>query len=66
MAEHVERNRPVRPRPVDCVKGAASLRSSGSKALMAAQRAVVRSIEETVKMMRMTANHRIMKVLDLI
>jgi hypothetical protein len=48
MAEQVERNRPVPPRPVDKMKGAATLPSSNSKAFMAAQRAVMKSIEESV------------------
>jgi hypothetical protein len=48
MAEHVERNRPVRPRPIDHIKGAASLPSSNSKALMAAQKAMMKSIEASV------------------
>jgi hypothetical protein len=48
MAEYVERNRPVRPRPIEQMKGAATPPSSNSKALMAAQKAMMKTIEASV------------------
>ncbi|UVC12394.1 hypothetical protein IHQ71_30800 (plasmid) [Rhizobium sp. TH2] len=48
MAEHVESTRPGRPRPIDHMKGAASLPSSNSKAFMAAQKTMMKSIEASV------------------
>jgi hypothetical protein len=48
MAEYLERNRPVRPRPIDQMKGAATPRSINSKAFMAAQKAMMKSIEKSV------------------
>ena len=48
MAEHVASNRPVRPRPIDHMRGAASLPSSNSKAFMTAQKAAMASIEQSV------------------
>jgi hypothetical protein len=48
MAERVASNRPVRPRPIDQTKGAAPLPSSNSKAFMAAQKAMMQSIEASV------------------
>lgn len=48
MAEHVHSNRPMHPRPVERMKGVVSYPSSHSKAVMAAQKAVMKSIEESV------------------
>jgi hypothetical protein len=52
MAEHVERNRPVRPRPIDQMKGAATLPSSDSTTFMAAQKEVMKSIEESANKLK--------------
>lgn len=48
MAEHVESTRSVRPRPIDKMEGAATLPSPNSKAFMAAQKAMMKSIEGSV------------------
>ncbi|UVC12401.1 hypothetical protein IHQ71_30840 (plasmid) [Rhizobium sp. TH2] len=48
MAEHVESTRPVRLRPTYKMKGAATLPSSNSKAFVAAQKAMMKSIEASV------------------
>lgn len=48
MAENLQSNRPTRQRPIERLKGAASLPSSNSTAFMAAQKAAMKSIEESV------------------
>ena len=48
MADDVHSNRPMNPHPIDRLKGVVSYPSSNSKAVMAAQKAAMKSLEESV------------------